>query len=346
MLLRAQHHRPMTTTSRSVVTPAKRRVATAAADTATTAITATTPAATDAAPLLARVAAVAAGACRDYQSGEPVDDLSALLRPSNENVALIALSHFGDLTSFELAQKIARRVLPALNAQRPRPPPSLAKKIAGASLPAAIPPARFVLVGLGSQSAAQLFAQETGLEQAMREPGCPPVALLCTESASALYRQALELEPGFAPDADGVSPYAKLLVMLAGLGSDKGATLRAVLRGYTGDRNADPWFLEGRPEGAALGGLFGVVGKGFQRPFELATQRLINMNTVLSKWGDLAPPAEGESGRMLVQQGGAFVFGPGAGGSGSGGVELRFQHRDAGILCYVDTDDLTMAMLR
>lgn len=49
-----------------------------------------------------------------------------------------------------------------------------------------------------------------------------------------------------------------------------------VIRGYVGDRSAEP-VLDG-----ALGAAFGVLGAGYQRPLELATLRLQNMAAVLS----------------------------------------------------------------
>ena len=51
-----------------------------------------------------------------------------------------------------------------------------------------------------------------------------------------------------------------------------------VIRGYTGDQSAEPIF-----EGTQLGRAFDTVGRGYQRPFELATKRLQNMAGVLSK---------------------------------------------------------------
>ena len=60
-----------------------------------------TPSAGDpAAPLLARVCALGPVAL-DADDGTPIDDLSALLRPTSpaERVAFIALSHFGDLVA-------------------------------------------------------------------------------------------------------------------------------------------------------------------------------------------------------------------------------------------------------
>lgn len=85
-----------------------------------------------------------------------------------------------------------------------------------------------------------------------------------------LYR-ALALNQGFAPDIQ-ISAYLKLLTMLAGVGSP--GTIQEVLRGYLGDRNSPPVFSGTNP--------FDVLGSGYQRPFELATLRLYNMQAVLS----------------------------------------------------------------
>ena len=51
--------------------------------------------------------------------------------------------------------------------------------------------------------------------------------------------------------------------------------MQEVLRGYAGDRSQAPVF-------SGEGNLFNVLGSGYQRPFELATLRLQNMNLVLS----------------------------------------------------------------
>ena len=68
-----------------------------------------------------------------------------------------------------------------------------------------------------------------------------------------------------------------------------------VLRGYFGDRSAKPVFSSGPSgsssvssgassggQGGSGGNLFDVLGTGYQRPFELATLRLFNMQTVLT----------------------------------------------------------------
>ena len=140
-------------------------------------------------------------------------------------------------------------------------------------------------------------------------------------SSGALYRE-LGFSRGFAPDLEGVSPYLKLLPMLAGAGSP--GTVREVLRGYVGDRDAPEVFLGG--------GVFDVLGTGYQRPFELASRRLLNMASILPRWGSLAP----EETSLLTLQGGTFVF---------RGGETAFAHRDPGILKRASLDAVLAAAL-
>ena len=202
-------------------------------------------------------------------------------------VALV--SHFGDLTPWEYAQDLGARALPALEE-------------GGVEL---------VLAGLGSADAAALFAEQTGF----------PPGRCYALSSGALYRE-LGFSRGFAPDLEGVSPYLKLLPMLAGAGSP--GTVREVLRGYVGDRDA--------PEVFPGGGVFDVLGTGYQRPFELASRRLLNMASILPRWGSLAP----EEASLLTLQGGTFVF---------RGGETAFAHRDPGILKRASLDAVLAAAL-
>ena len=50
--------------------------------------------------------------------------------------------------------------------------------------------------------------------------------------------------------------------------------------------------------------LFKLVGEGYQRPFELATVRLLNMGSILMQWDTLTPSDK----ELIVQRGGALVF--------------------------------------
>ena len=96
-----------------------------------------------------------------------------------------------------------------------------------------------------------------------------------------------------------------------------------VLRGYVGDRESPPVFPAATP--------FDILGKGYQRPFELASLRLMNMVGILPKWGELCPPQT----NLLTQQGGCLVF---------RGEEVVFKHVDSGILKYTDVDRLLEAV--
>jgi hypothetical protein len=81
--------------------------------------------------------------------------------------------------------------------------------------------------------------------------------------------------------------------MCAGVGSP--GTLTEVARGYTGDRSA-PQRLESP--------LFALAGgRGFQRPFELATVRLRNMVEVLGHWRTYVPRDD-----FLTQRGGTWLL--------------------------------------
>ena len=124
----------------------------------------------------------------------------------------------------------------------------------------------------------------------------------------------LGFSQGAFPDQN-LNEYVRLLPMLAGIESP--GTLQEVIRGYVGDRDAKQIF-DRSP--------FDVLGKGYQRPFELATLRLANMVGILPNWGELVPNSE-----LICQQGGTLVF------QGSSLVHLQ---KDTGILKYASIDDL------
>ncbi|MEM0982244.1 MAG: AhpC/TSA family protein, partial [Cyanobacteria bacterium P01_H01_bin.58] len=115
-------------------------------------------------------------------------------------------------------------------------------------------------------------------------------------------------------------------------------TLAEVLRGYTGDRTApqliaDEEVVEDTPLPALKGSFFQWAGgKGFQRPFELATLRLRNMTEVLSHWGTYVPDA-----RYMTQRGGTFLFDPEG--------QLIYEHRDRGILGFAENMNQPISFL-
>lgn len=79
---------------------------------------------------------------------------------------------------------------------------------------------RVVAVGIGSHQSAVKFAEMTGF----------PKENLYADPSGECYT-ALGYEKGLAPDVPA-SPYVKLLLMCAGIGSP--GTLKEVFRGYTG----------------------------------------------------------------------------------------------------------------
>lgn len=113
--------------------------------------------------------------------------------------------------------------------------------------------------------------------------------------------------------------------MCAGIGSP--GTLAEVARGYLGDRSApqligDEEVIHAKPLPPLKGSFFNLAGgKGFQRPFELATLRLRNMAEVLTHWSTYVP-----DGTYLTQRGGSFLF--------NSQKELVYKHLDPGILGF------------
>lgn len=173
-------------------------------------------------------------------------------------------------------------------------------------------------IGIGDRASGQQFCRFTQF---------PEEALFVDPTAS-LHRQ-LGLYPGLSLKIPGLSlaqlAWLNLLLMCAGIGSP--GTLKEVLRGYRGDRNAPQLIAdEETVELLSLPALKGSIfqragGKGYQRPFELATVRLRNMVEVFSHWQTYVPDPT-----YLTQRGATFLF------DASG--TLIYEHRDRGILGF------------
>ncbi|WP_254978597.1 AhpC/TSA family protein [Cyanobium sp. ATX 6A2] len=153
--------------------------------------------------------------------------------------------------------------------------------------------------------------------------GFPPQRLQVRPDAQ-LHR-ALDLYAGLQLP---IGAWGNLLLMCAGIGS--AGTLREVLRGYTGDRRApqriaDDAVIEAPPLPPIRGSLFARAGgRGFLRPFELATIRLRNMGEVLSHWRTYVPCED-----ALPQRGGTWLL--------AEDDTLLYHHRDPGILAFSET---------
>jgi AhpC/TSA antioxidant enzyme len=137
------------------------------------------------------------------------------------------------------------------------------------------------VVGIGDRTAGERFCNYTGF----------PSDCLFVDPTAQLH-QKLGLYPGLSLQLPGLSAaanaYLNLLLMCAGIGSP--GTLAEVFRGYRGDTKAPQLIDDGEvikafPLPPIKGSTFRWAGgKGFQRPFELATLRLRNMTEVLSNW--------------------------------------------------------------
>ncbi len=226
-----------------------------------------------------------------------IADLPAMAAGSKRLIVL--LTQLGDFDSMEYAQ--------ALVPELPR--------LEQAGI-------RLLAIAIGDQAGADRFCAFTGM----------PSELLQVEPDARLH-QALDLSPGL--QAPG-GPWPSLLLMCAGIGSP--GTLSEVLRGYTGDRSAPQRF--GDDEVVSTGvlppipaGLFRRAGgEGFQRPFELATVRLRNMNEVLRNWSTYVP-----DDRFITQRGGTFLI--------DSDDSLLYVYRDRGILGFSATMQRPLAFL-
>ena len=167
---------------------------------------------------------------------------------------------------------------------------------------------RLQAIAIGNAAGADRFCSYTGFPRESLEVDAEP----------ALHRE-LGLYEGLKTPG---GPWPGLLLMCAGIGSP--GTLAEVFRGYRGDRNA-PQRIDSP--------LFKLAGgEGFQRPFELATVRLRNMQEVLGHWRTYVPQDD-----FITQRGGTFLI--------DGDGTLLYSHRDQGILGFSATMNQPLSFL-
>jgi len=105
----------------------------------------------------------------------------------------------------------------------------------------------------------------------------------------------------------GLGGWINMLLMLSGVNSFK--TIKEVIRGYTGDREAKQIYSKFDKIDVLKflnfsGNSFSrVFGDGYLRPFELATFRLNNMKEIIQNWGDYIVNEE-----YLPQRGASFLL--------------------------------------
>jgi hypothetical protein len=175
-------------------------------------------------------------------------------------------------------------------------------------------------IGIGNRNSGVKFCEYTEF----------PQEWLFVDPIAEIHR-ALGLYPGLSVQFPILSTAQKswlnLMLMCAGIGSP--GTLKEVFRGYKGDKKApqliaDDEVVTGTPLPSMKGSFFQAAGgKGFQRPFELATLRLRNMTEVLSNWRTYVPDSS-----YLTQRGATFLF--------NSQGKLIYEHRDRGILGFAE----------
>jgi len=105
----------------------------------------------------------------------------------------------------------------------------------------------------------------------------------------------------------GLGGWINMLLMLSGINSSK--TIKEVIRGYLGDREANQIYsefdnIEILKFLKFTGNSFRkVFGDGYLRPFELATFRLNNMNEIIQNWSDYIL-----NEKYLPQRGASFLL--------------------------------------
>ncbi|MEM7713886.1 MAG: peroxiredoxin-like family protein [Cyanobacteria bacterium P01_A01_bin.68] len=184
-------------------------------------------------------------------------------------------------------------------------------------------------IGIGDRNSGIKFCEYTGFSQ--ESLFVDPLAQIHEDLG--LYRG---LNVRFPLISKGQNAWLNLMLMCAGIGSP--GTLAEVFRGYKGDRQAPQLFadeevIRDTPLPPMKGSFFKFAGgKGFQRPFELATLRLRNMTEVLSNWNTYVPDST-----YLTQRGGTFLF--------DSQGKLIYEHRDKGILGFAEDKSNPLSFL-
>ena len=189
---------------------------------------------------------------------------------SKKKRLIVLLGSFGDFDSFEYSQKLSSEY----------------QKLAKYSV-------ELILIGIGSEKSKEFFCRFNKID----------IKNVIAVQNADLHKK-LNLNTGF------ISPLPSminLLIMCAGINSR--GTIKEVLRGYLGDKNAKSLFLS--EEVIKIGSFSLFKGKMFDifskkeilRPFELATRRLMNIIEILSNWNIYVPDSS-----ILTQRGATIIL--------------------------------------
>eukprot|EP00592_Proboscia_alata_P005481 CAMPEP_0194383354 /NCGR_PEP_ID=MMETSP0174-20130528/66963_1 /TAXON_ID=216777 /ORGANISM="Proboscia alata, Strain PI-D3" /LENGTH=529 /DNA_ID=CAMNT_0039169517 /DNA_START=77 /DNA_END=1662 /DNA_ORIENTATION=- len=221
------------------------------------------------------------------------------------------------------------------------------------------------VIGIGDTTAAQKFCDFTGLSSnvLLIDPDATlhkelnlyagPTNLSIPDGVSdGVLKFFLRQLPGGVPDDEPnkLRPTAlawlRYNAMCAGIGAP--GTLREILRGYFGDKQAPERFRDDDVVKAGFIEIGPGVGptkigplsynqwfsdeKGYQRPVELATVRLKNMVEVLTQWDDYVTNVD-----TIPQRGATYLF-------DADGTEL-YSYQSRGVLTYSETMPRPLAFL-
>ena len=174
----------------------------------------------------------------------------------NRKKLIVLLGSFADFDSFEYCQQLSAQ----------------SKKLSKHSV-------NLILIGIGDEKSKESFCKFNKID----------IKNVIAVKNADLHKK-LNLNAGLVTQMPAI---INLLIMCTGINS-KG-TIKEVLRGYFGDKNAKSLFAI--DEEINLGNFSFLKGNMFEifskkqnlRPFELATRRLMNMIEILSNWNTYVP---------------------------------------------------------
>tara|TARA_Y100001968_G_scaffold281336_1_gene278533 strand:+ start:173 stop:898 length:726 start_codon:yes stop_codon:yes gene_type:complete len=183
---------------------------------------------------------------------------------------IVLLGSFADFDSFEYCQHLSAQ----------------SKKLAKHSVD-------LILIGIGSEKSKESFCNFNKID----------VKNVFAVSNANLHKK-LNLNEGLVSPMPAIF---NLFLMCAGINSR--GTIKEVLRGYFGDKNAKSLFalddeIKLGPFSLFKGEMFEIFSKKQNlRPFELATRRLMNMIEILSNWNTYVPDSA-----FLTQRGATLLL--------------------------------------
>ena len=183
---------------------------------------------------------------------------------------IVLLGSFADFDSFEYAQQLSAQ----------------SNRLANYSVD-------LILIGIGSEKSKEFFCEFNNID----------IKNVFAVSNADLHKK-LNMNAGFDSKMPAI---INLLIMCMGIKSR--GTIKEVLRGYFGDKNAKSLFafdedINLGPLSLLKGNMFDIFSKKqYLRPFELATRRLMNMIEILSNWNTYVPDAT-----FLTQRGGTILL--------------------------------------